>query len=80
MEMITAQDLYFLPRVENLEREYKKCSYKLFELQEYFDEILKFETCDPYTLNLIIDQKWMLQELMDSIENQIIKLKSETLN
>ena len=80
MEIVKGEDLYYLPRVENLRREYEKCAQRLFELQEQFDELIHFETCDPYTLNLIEDQKWTVQELMDAIEDQIERLRLETLN
>jgi hypothetical protein len=78
--MISIMDLYYLPRVENLKKEYKKCSEKLFELQDQFDELIHFETCDPYTLNLIEDQKWMIYDLMSAIEDQIETLRLSTLN
>lgn len=80
MEMISANEFYYLPRVENLKKEYKKCSDRLFELQEKFDELINFEICDPYTLNLIEDQKWTIHDLMSAIEDQIERLQLSTLN
>lgn len=78
--MITANDLYYLPRVKNLEGEYKKMADRLFELQEQMESYIDFETCDPILLNIMEDKKWQLQELMESIEDHIIRLKSEALN
>jgi hypothetical protein len=80
MEMIKAEDFYYLFKVKNLEREYKKCAESFFELQEEFDSCIHFETCDPCFLNMIEDQKWAIQELMEAIENQIHNLTLAALN
>lgn len=80
MEMMTAEDFYYLPRVKNLEKQYQKCAKVLFELQEEFDDHIHFETCDPHFLNLIESKKWDVQELMEAIEDQIQKLKLSFLN
>jgi len=78
--MIKAHDLYYLPRVENLRREYGKCEKKYRELQEEFDHSLDFETGSCYTLNILADKMQTVSDLMVALEDQIERLRLEISN
>ena len=78
--MVSSYDLWYLPRVKNLEREYRKCAEKLFELEEDFNTYVELESADPFVLNVLAARKQDVQELMDSLKNQMERLRLETLN
>ena len=78
--MIKAKDLYYLPRIKNLKREYKMCEEKLKILQEEFDNKVHSETGSYYLLTVLSDKIHMVLDLMKSLENQIKILKLENLN
>lgn len=80
MQMISADDLYYLKRVENLEKQYRKCADKINELNKVFDDYLSTENFSIYDLNIILDQKETAKELKKAIENEIQKLKFGALN
>jgi hypothetical protein len=80
MEMISADDLFYLKKVENLEREYKSCINKLEELDATWEEYLEFENFSIMELNMIASQKQTAKELKEAIEKQIERLKLESLN
>lgn len=80
MEMISADDLFYLKKVENLEREYRICVHKLEELDATWEEYLQFENFSIMELNMIASQKQTARELKKAIEDQIIRLKSEMMN
>ena len=80
MEMISANDLYFFPRIKNLEKEYEKCSIELENLQEEFDYLLDSETISCFALNIMSDQIQVISSLRDYLKEQIEILKLQTLN
>ena len=80
MEMISAEDIFYLKKVENLEREYRICVNKLEELDATWEEYLQFENFSVMELNMIASQKQTVRELKEAIEDQIARLKFETLN
>ena len=80
MEMISAEDLFYLKKVENLEREYRICVNKLEELETTWDEYLQFENFSIMELNMISSQKQHVKELKETIEKQIERLKLESMN
>ena len=80
MEMITGHDLWYLPRVKNLEEEYEKCVRKYKELTEDFNTYVELETADPFVLNVLAARKADVMELMMGLKNQIERLRLETLN
>lgn len=80
MEMISADDLFYLKKVENLEREYRICVHKLEELDTTWEEYLQFENFSIMELNMIASQKQTARELKKAIEDQITRLKSEMMN
>jgi hypothetical protein len=80
MRMLKAEDFYYLPRVNNLKSEYKKCESRLRELEDEFDKEIYFETCSTYTLNIISDKIFTVKEIMKAIMGQIKRLQSEFCN
>lgn len=80
MEMISAEDIFYLKKVENLEREYRICVNKLEELEASWEEYLQFENFSILEMNMISDQRQQVTEIRDAIEKQINRLKLETLN
>lgn len=78
--MISANDLYYLKRVENLEREYQKCGEKLKELENTIEEYLSTEDFTIPTLNLILYKKATVKSLKKAISLEIKRVKSEALN
>ena len=81
MEMITANDLYFLPRVENLESQYQKCLEEENSLLEYWNDLLQTESYfNIMFLNITADKLVVVRDLMKAIKDQIEVLKLQTLN
>lgn len=78
--MINAEDLYYLPRIENLERQYEKLNKELAELKQTFDEYLEYEKFTALELNLISSQIQTCEELMKAIKEQRNTLRLQTLN
>lgn len=78
--MITANDLYYLPRVKNLEREALKCYQELIELTNEFNNYLHFEIFDIMVINVLNDRRQTVRDTIEALENQIERLKLETLN
>ena len=78
--MISTYDFYYIPRVKNLERQYKKCESKLQELNESFNACLEIEACDPYVLNVLHSRIIDIEELMISLDDEMERLRLETLN
>jgi hypothetical protein len=77
---VTANDLYYLPRVKNLEREYNKIESRLLELEDEFDKSLDFETISVYKLNIISAQMQTCASLMSALKQEILRLKLEVCN
>lgn len=80
MEMITANDLYYIPRIQNLEEQYQKVAQKYNELNETWNEYLETEKCCVITLNLLSARMQTCKEIMDSLEFHIDRIRFETLN
>jgi hypothetical protein len=78
--LLKASDLYYLPRVKNLEREYKKCEFRLAELNLEFSNYLDSESCCPYKLDIISDKICIVKDLMRGIKIQIKRLECEFCN
>lgn len=78
--MITGHDLWYLPRVKNLEEEYEKCVRKYKELTEDFNTYVELENADPFVLNVLAARKEDIMQLMMGLKNQIERLRLETLN
>ena len=79
-EMISANDLYYLPRLENLRKEYEACVEKIKELDETWDEYLEFENFTIFELNMISSQRQTAHALMEALEKEMDRIKFETLN
>ena len=80
MEMMGADDFYYLPRVKNLEREALKCYQKLIELTVELNTYLHFENFDIMVLNVLNDRRQIVMNTIKDLENQMERLKLETLN
>lgn len=80
MEMISADDLFYLKKVENLEKEYRICVNKLEELDATWDEYIEFENFSVMELNMIASRRQHVRELKKAIEDEMARLKFETLN
>ena len=80
MEIVRAHDLYFQPRVDNLTHELQKCVEKLEDISKEIDRYLDSEMIDIFQLNVMMDHKQMLEETKSAVENQIQRIKLETLN
>jgi hypothetical protein len=77
---VKAKDLYYLPRVENLEKEYKKCEETFTKLEEEFENGLHFETISCLQLTVLSDRMEVIKSLMESLENRIKTLRLEISN
>lgn len=80
MEVIKAYDLYFQPRIDNLTIELQKCIEKLDDISHEIDRYLDSEMIDIFQLNVMMDHKQMLWETKSAVENQIQRIRLETLN
>jgi predicted GTPase len=80
MEMISAEDLFYLKKVENLEKEYRICANKIEELDAAWEEYLQFENFSVMELNIISSQKQHAYELMRAIQDEIERIKFEAMN
>ena len=80
MEVVKAKDLYFQPRVDNLSNELKKCIKKLNEISYEIDRYLDSEMIDIFQLNVMMDHRKILRETKTAIQNQIQRIRLETLN
>jgi len=78
--MISANDIYYLPRVKNLVSERLKCQLKLIELIKEFNTYVHFENCDVMLLNILNDRIKTIEALINDLDNQIERLRLETLN
>lgn len=80
MIRIYAKDLYYLPRVENLEREYEKIEIHMKELEDEFDKSIYYETISTPLLNVISDRMQTCTLLMSAIKLEIKRLHLEICN
>jgi hypothetical protein len=80
MEVIKAKDLYFQPRVDNLTKELQKSVAKIDEISDIIDNYLDSNVIDMFQLNILLDHKQNLEDTKKAVENQIQRIKLETLN
>jgi len=80
MEMITANDLYYLPRLKNLEDQYEKLIREYKELTEAFNEYISSERTQILELNLLADKMRVAEDLIEAIFNQRITIRLQALN
>jgi len=80
MEMITANDLYYLPRLKNMEAQYEKLVREYKEMTEVFNEYLASEQFPILEVNMLADKMRVTEDLIDAIFNQRITIRLQTLN
>lgn len=78
--MITANDLYYLPRLKNLEDQYEKLVREYKELTEVFNEYISSERTQILELNLLADKMRVAEDLIEAIFNQRITIRLQALN
>lgn len=77
---LSASDFYYVPRVENLTRQFIKCSAKLAELENQFNEYVELNNPSLAQLNILSSQIETVIELMDAISKKIRNLRLEFCN
>ena len=78
--MISADDLYYLPRLKNMEVQYEKLIREYKEMTEVFNEYLASEKFPILELNILADKMRVAEDLIDAIFNQRITLRLQALN
>ncbi len=80
MEMITADDLYYLPRLKNMEKQYNKLIREYKDLTETFNEYLLLKTLPILEINLLADKMRVAEDLIETIFEQKRIIRLQALN
>lgn len=78
--MISANDLYYLPRLKNMEEQYEKLVREYKEMTETFNEYIASEQFPLLEINMLADKMQVAKDLIEAIMDQRQTIRLQTLN